>query len=65
MMKYYMVITMNKKGMTFFTSDSWKKNQSNSAEQSLFVLLNFYYVYEFYTVSNYRDLLFNVKVSFY
>ena len=28
-------------------------------------LFNFYYLYEFYTVANYRDLLFNVKDSFY
>jgi len=29
-----------------------------------YYLLNCYYVYEFYTVANYRDLLFNVKASF-
>jgi len=31
----------------------------------LLFLLNFYYVYGFYTVANYRNLLFNVKASFY
>jgi len=31
----------------------------------ILLLLNFYYVYGFYTVSKYRDLLFNVKASFY
>jgi len=28
-------------------------------------LLNVYYVFELYTVANYRDLLFNVNALFY